>query len=48
MIFFLGITVLDLGAASYSRFISSSSATEQIGVVAHLAGAAAGKPIPIL
>ncbi|XP_045468863.1 rhomboid-related protein 2-like isoform X2 [Harmonia axyridis] len=42
MIVFLGITVLDLGAASYSRFISMSSSHEQIGVVAHLAGAVAG------
>ncbi|KAL3271050.1 hypothetical protein HHI36_021550 [Cryptolaemus montrouzieri] len=42
MLFFIGITALDLGAASYNRFIEPDAASEQIGVVAHLAGAFAG------
>ncbi|KAK9874299.1 hypothetical protein WA026_002651 [Henosepilachna vigintioctopunctata] len=42
MLFFLGITVLDLGVASYNRFIEPMAVNEQIGVVAHIAGAIAG------
>lgn len=42
MIFFVLITGLDLSVAIYNRYFEKTFVDEQIGVMAHLAGAIAG------